>query len=79
MRNRGRPALLKPSDKMELRLMREAGVSIKDACGYFGVSIATGMRILADLRKKLGPEKLPRRQTARSHLYTSQNSASNSG
>ena len=75
--SRGRPALLKPSDRMELRLMREAGVSIKDACAYFEVSVATGMRILADLRKKLGPEKLPRRQTARSHLYTSQNSSQN--
>jgi hypothetical protein len=73
---RGRKAIMKPADRMEMRLMREAGVSIKDAAGYFNVSMATAMRVLADLRTKLGPENFKARdsrQRARAHLYTSQN------
>lgn len=69
-----RPAALKPVDRMEMRLMREAGAEVKDCAGYFGVSVATAMRVLADLRRKLGPEKIKGRggQRARAHLYTSQ-------
>lgn len=77
----GRKAIMKPADRMELRLMREAGAPIKEAAAYFNVSVATAMRVLADLRMKLGPEKFrtrERRQLARSHLYTSQNLSSDS-
>lgn len=55
-------------DKFELRQLREAGVSIKDAARYKNVSIATTMRALAELRAKLGPEKLPNGRRARSYL-----------
>ena len=74
----GRKPTLKPSEAMELRLMREAGVSVKDAAAYADVSVATAMRALADLRKKLGPENFANgtaaarmaRQRARSHLFS---------
>ena len=55
-------------DKFELRQLREAGVSIKQAAAYLGVSVATAMRALAELRQKLGPEKLPNERLARSYL-----------
>ncbi len=70
----GRPLLLTPREEFEIRQMREAGVTIKDCCGYFNISEATVYRVLSKLRRKLGPEKLPRGQTARSHL-TRQNDA----
>lgn len=76
MSKAGRKAILKPSDRMELRLMREAGVPIKDAAAYFHVSTATAMRVLAELRQQFGPEKfkaLEGRQRARAHLFTSHN------
>lgn len=71
------PVRLRPVDKMEMRLMREAGAKVKDCAGYFSVSIPTAMRALAELRKRLGPEKFTGREAwraehrARSHLYTS--------
>lgn len=71
-----RPAALKPVDRMEMRLMREAGVPVRECAAYFGVSVATAMRILAELSRKLGPEKFKAdtvKQRARRHLYTSQN------
>lgn len=71
------PTRLRPVDKMEMRLMREAGVTVKDCAGYFGVSVPTAMRALADLRRRMGPEQFTGReacragQRARSYLYTS--------
>jgi|ERR1700722_10640331 len=79
-----KPAALKPVERMEMRLMREAGATVKEVAGYFGVSVATAMRVLAHLREKLGPEKFKGKdarhheQRARSHLYsaaTSQNAS----
>lgn len=72
-----RQAALRPVDRMELRLMRESGVEVRDCAAYFNVSLATACRVLADLRKKLGPEKFKgtqarhAEQRARSHLYAS--------
>ena len=57
---RGRPSPLSIRDRFELRQLREAGVSVKDAAAYKGVSVATAMRALAELRRKLGPEKFTR-------------------
>jgi hypothetical protein len=64
----GPAPLLTTRDKFELRQLREAGVSVKDAAAYKNVSVATAMRALAELRKKLGPEKLPNERRARSYL-----------
>jgi len=55
-------------DKFELRQFRESGVSVKDCAAYKGISVATCLRALAELRAKLGPEKLPNGRRARSHL-----------
>lgn len=55
-------------DKFQIRQFREAGVSVKDCAAYAGVSVATCLRALAELRAKLGPEKLPNGRRARSHL-----------
>lgn len=57
---RGRPSPLSIRDRFELRQLREAGVPVKEAAAYFNVSVATAMRALADLRRKLGPEKFTR-------------------
>lgn len=65
---KGPAPLLTTRDKFELRQLREAGVSVKQAAAYLNVSVATAMRALAELRAKLGPEKLPNEQTARSYL-----------
>jgi hypothetical protein len=59
---------LTPRDKFELRQFREAGVSVKDCAKYKNISVATCLRALAELRAKLGPEKLPNGRRARSHL-----------
>lgn len=70
-----KPTALKPVDRMEMRLMRESGVTVKECAGYYDVSVATAMRVLAELRKKLGPENFKdsavpsARQRARCHLY----------
>lgn len=64
----GPAPLLSTRDKFELRQLREAGVSVKDAAAYKGVSVATAMRALAELRAKLGFEKLPNGRRARSYL-----------
>jgi hypothetical protein len=55
-------------DKFELRQFREAGVSVKDCAKYKNISVATCLRALAELRAKLGPEKLPNGRRARSYL-----------
>jgi DNA-directed RNA polymerase specialized sigma24 family protein len=68
-RRRGAPSSLSPRDKFELRQLREAGVSVKEAAAYMNVSVATAMRALAELRQKLGPEKFTKNgQRARSYL-----------
>lgn len=64
----GPAPLLTARDKFELRQLRESGVSVRDAAAYLNVSVATAMRALAELRRKLGPEKLPNERRARSHL-----------
>jgi predicted DNA-binding protein (UPF0251 family) len=64
----GPPPSLTVRDKFELRQLRESGVTVKDAAAYMNVSMATAMRALAELRKKLGPEKLPNGRRARSYL-----------
>jgi hypothetical protein len=56
-----------------MRQYREVGMSIAQCCAFFGISRATVLRTLAELRAKLGPEKLPRKHLARSHCGTSQN------
>ncbi len=70
---RGRKATLRPVDVFEGRLMREAGMSVNDTAKYLGVSRATLLRALADLRAKLGPEKLPNGRRARSYLRRLEN------
>jgi hypothetical protein len=65
---RGRKAKLRPVDRFELRLQREAGVSLAECCTYWGISKATALKYLAELRTKLGREKLPNEQRARSYL-----------
>jgi Zn-dependent peptidase ImmA (M78 family) len=61
----GRPVILTPRDKFEMRQFRETGMSIRDCASYFNVSKATALRALASMRKKFGPEKLPRQQRSR--------------
>ena len=68
MNKRGRTPSLSVRDKFELRQLREAGVAVTEAAKYLNVSRATALRALAELRKKLGPEKLPNEQRARSYL-----------
>ena len=65
---KGPQPLLTARDRFELRQLREAGVSVKDAAAHLNVSVATAMRALAALRRKLGPEKLPNKERMRSHL-----------
>lgn len=65
---------LKPVEKFEMRQFREAGMSVKQCAAYFGVSVATAMRALAEMVEKFGPEKLPRnrRHFARRRIENSQ-------
>lgn len=68
------PVRLRPVDKMEMRLMREAGATVKQCAGYFNCSVPTAMRALADLRRRMGPEQYKASSAghrARWHLYTS--------
>jgi transposase len=69
----GRPSTLTPFQKFDMRKHRENGMSVKQCASYFDVSIATAMRVLAEQRKLFGPEQLKNRQSARSHLFMSQN------
>lgn len=70
---RGRTALTQ-AGKFEVRQNREAGIPVNICAQIAGVSRATAMRALADLRKLMGPEKIParRRQYARHSVDTSQ-------
>jgi hypothetical protein len=61
-------SILSPRERFELRQFREAGVNVEECAIYFKVPPATVVRVLAELREKLGPEK--RRPSARSReLY----------
>lgn len=68
-------------EKFELRLNREAGIPVKICAQMAGVSLATAMRALAELREKLGPEKLPprKRHLARVGVDTSQRAVRSEG
>jgi hypothetical protein len=65
---------LTQAQKFELRLNREAGIPVKICAQMAGVSVPTTMRVLAELREKLGPEVLParKRHFARVNSDTSQ-------
>lgn len=73
MNNRKPRRVLRDVEKFEARRFREVGMSIKDCATYFDVSVATLMRGLADMRAKLGEEKVPprRRQYARNPIAMS--------
>ncbi len=65
---RGPQPKLRPVDIYEMRINREAGIPINDCAKMAGVSRATALKYLAELRRKLGPEKLPNERRARSYL-----------
>jgi len=71
------------SEKFQMRLCREAGMTVAQVARYYGVSMATAFRALAELRAIMGPEKLKNRHLARAHLHQrpamSQDLTSNSG
>lgn len=73
-------AALTARDKFELRELRESGVPVKDCAAYKNVSRATALRALAELRAKLGEEKVParRRQLARNPIAMSQRASTQS-
>jgi hypothetical protein len=62
MKPRREAGNLRPVEKFEMRQFREVGMSIADCAHYFGVSVATAHRALAEMREKFGPEKLPDRR-----------------
>lgn len=73
---RGRRTKLTTREEFELWQSREAGVSVKDTAAYFGISVATCLRILAKLRLKFGRvEKLPNEHRARSNLRHRENTS----
>jgi hypothetical protein len=78
--SRGRPGKLSAADKHELRRYREAGVSIARLADMWHLSTTRVYEILAELRAKLGPERLPehKRTLARQHLFRSANSGTSS-
>lgn len=63
-----RPILPERRDKFEVRLNREAGLTVEECARLAGISRTTCLRYLAELRKILGPEKLPNEHRARSYL-----------
>ena len=77
---RGKRALTQPG-KFELRLNREAGIPVKICAQMAGVSLATAMRALAELRELMGAEKFPprKRHLARYAVDTSQRSVRSEG
>jgi hypothetical protein len=73
---RGRPPTLTARDEFEIWQNREAGVPVKDCAAYASVSVATVLRVMAKLRRKLGrTEKLPNERRARSYLTRRENHA----
>lgn len=65
---RGPKELLTQREKFEIRLNREAGIPVEDCAKLAGISRSTCLKYLAELRKVLGPEKLPNGHRSRSHL-----------
>ena len=65
---RGPKVLLTQREKFEIRLNREAGIPVEQCAKLAGVSRSTCLKYLAELRKVLGPEKLPNEHRARSYL-----------
>lgn len=65
---RGRPKALDLKYQFELRLAREAGISIRECCSYFGISRSTALEYLAQMRKRMGPEKVKDKSKMRWHL-----------
>lgn len=64
-----RAKALDPKLRGELRQFRMAGNTVKDCASYFNISEATAYRELADMRRKIGPEKVRGRERyARWHL-----------
>lgn len=81
---KGRKAIERRLEPIDMRRYRESGVSVDEVAAMAGVSVATAMRDLAKLRKKMGPEKFSKeyqgRQAghrARAHLYTQRASSQN--
>jgi hypothetical protein len=56
---RGRPTSIRELDKFEMRLAREAGISIDCIAGMWHIGKRRVHEILAELRAKFGAEKLP--------------------
>lgn len=71
---RGRPPKVCLADRHELRRYREAGVPVKDLAKMWNITPTTVFQILRDLRKQLGPEKLPesKKHLARQYLFISE-------
>ena len=74
----------KALEPFEMRRYREAGVSVKEVAALAECSVATVMRELAKLRKKLGPERFGKDSEARhaghrarAHLYLDDASSHN--
>lgn len=56
---RGRPTNIRELDKFEMRLTREAGVSIDTIGSMWKIGRRRVHEILAEQRAKFGPEKMP--------------------
>lgn len=67
---RKRRKSLPAAEQFHARKMRELGMSLKACADYFNVSVATLCRGLAEVRARMGDEKLPqeRRHLAREGL-----------
>jgi hypothetical protein len=58
-----KPRALDPKLRGELRQFRMAGNTVKACAAYFGISEATCYRELADMRKRIGPERVRGRES----------------
>jgi transposase len=61
----GRPSKLDRHQEFNIRLNRESGATLEECAYCADVSIPTVVRVLRKLRKKLGPEKIRVRPSAR--------------
>lgn len=59
MNNRGRPSDIGFAEKHEIRRYREAGISIARLSAMWHKSPRRIHEILAEMRKRLGPEQMP--------------------